>query len=74
MTEWKTSVEAMRAAFAAAGLDPTGIDLEWLAGIKDETERKVASFRGDPDFLAAAPAFNPPETMKPRQGGSDGAA
>jgi hypothetical protein len=74
MTQTRTSVEAMRAAFAAAGLDPTGIDLEWLAGIKDETDRKIASFRTDPDFLAAAPAFNPPETAKPRQGGSDGAA
>lgn len=69
MTQYKTSLEAMRAAFAAAGLDPTGIDLEWLAGIKDDTDRKVASFRTDPDFLSAVPAFNPPETAKLREGG-----
>jgi hypothetical protein len=71
MTEGKTGADAMRAAFAAAGLDPAGIDLEWLAGIYDETKLKVASFRTDPDFLAAVPAFNPPATAALREGSGE---
>jgi hypothetical protein len=47
--------------FAMAGLDPTGIDLAWLAGIRIETEEKVAAYRGTIGFVAAEPAFNPPE-------------
>lgn len=51
---------AMRQAFMAAGLDPAGVDLEKLAGIRDETERKIAAYRASPGFATAVPAFNPP--------------
>jgi hypothetical protein len=53
--------QALERDFAAAGLDPTGIDLAWLAGIRTETEDKIVSNRGTAGFAAAKPAFTPPE-------------
>jgi hypothetical protein len=47
--------------FATAGLDPTGIDLAWLARIRTETEEKMAAYRATTGFVDAEPAFNPPE-------------
>ena len=53
--------EALLRDLIAAGLDPIGLDLATLAGIRTETERKVASHRGEDGFLMAEPAFNPPK-------------
>jgi hypothetical protein len=53
------------ALLAAAGIDPTGLDLPWLAKLKAETEAMIAAGRDEPDFPKAAPAFNPPERMPP---------
>jgi hypothetical protein len=65
----KDSDEAALARdFAAAGLDPTGIDLAWLAGIRTETEAKIASYRGAEGFGTADPAFNPPKILPDRTG------
>lgn len=60
MTHAEAPAESLKAALVAAGLDPTGLDLEFLAVIKDETEQRIAAHRSDPGYGAAAPAFNPP--------------
>lgn len=74
MTDEGTGTEALQAAFLAAGLDPTGIDLAWLAGVKEETERKIASYRTAPGFTEADPAFNPLARADLANGETDGAA
>ena len=61
MAHAETTAESLKAALVAAGIDPTGLDLAFLAGIKDETEQRIAAHRSDPGYTAAAPAFNPPK-------------
>lgn len=73
MTDDGNGAETLRAAFVAAGLDPIGIDLAWLAEVKEETERKIASYRGALGFAEADPAFNPPAKTDLPRGGPDGA-
>jgi hypothetical protein len=77
MSDAKTTaeVEALRQAFADAGLDPAGIDLAWLARFKINTEASIAAARSDPAFAAAKPAFVRPGFMvRQSRGGDDGAA
>ena len=65
-------VQALRRAFAEAGLDPTGIDLAWLADFKRDTEEKIAAARRQAGFDEAVPTFiQPPAGAR---GGRDGAA
>ena len=61
MAHQKAETSTLERDFATAGLDPTGIDLVWLAGIRTETEEKMASYRVTIGFVDAEPAFNPPE-------------
>ena len=61
MADAGTTADDLRAALVAAGLDPTGLDLEFLAYLKDVTEQRIAAHRTDAGFIGAAPAFNPPE-------------
>ena len=63
MATKRSSAAALKREFEAAGLDPTGIDLAWLAGIREETEEKIASYRATDGFALADPAFNPPATQ-----------
>ena len=60
MAQAETTAETLKTALVAAGLDPTGLDLEYLAEIKDETEQRIAAHRSDRGYTAAAPGFNPP--------------
>ena len=53
-------VEELRHELVAAGLDPTGLDLARLVGIRMETEQKIAGHRTEPGSTAAPRAFNPP--------------
>ena len=42
-----------------SGLDPTGIDLEWLQSVKVDAEQAIEQFRkDDPAFASALPAFS----------------
>ena len=71
MTTPDDAVEALREAFARAGLDPAGIDLAWLAAFKRDTEEKIAAARREPGFVEARPTFIQPAAGA--QGGRDGA-
>lgn len=53
----ENAVEALRRAFVDAGLDPTGIDLEWMSAFKLDTEARIAAGRADPAFARAKPFF-----------------
>jgi hypothetical protein len=65
-------VQALQQAFADVGLDPTGIDLAWLADFKRDTEEKIAQARRQEGFVEAVPTFvQPPAGAR---GGRDGAA
>lgn len=55
------AVDSLRCALEAAGLDPSGLDLDELAAIKLETEAKIARYRTIPDFGTATPVFFPPD-------------
>jgi hypothetical protein len=47
------STDAVRAKLERLGLDPAGVDLEWLARVKHDTEEQIIEHRGDTDFAAA---------------------
>ena len=49
--------DTIRQALERSGLDPGGIDLAWLAGIKLGAEQRIAGFHADPALAAALPAF-----------------
>ena len=68
MATKESDAEALARDFAAIGLDPTGIDLAWLAGIRTETEAKIASYRTAEGFGTADPAFDPPDILPDRSG------
>ena len=53
-------LEALRRDLISAGLDPTGLDLAMLVGVRKETEKAIAKHRDEPEYAAATPAFNPP--------------
>ena len=48
--------EAIRKALERLGLDPSGVDLAWIAHVMQDTEQHIAERRGMPEFAAAAPA------------------
>ena len=54
-------VEALRRDLITAGLDPTGLDLAMLVGVRLETEKVIIKHRGEPEYAGATPAFNPPQ-------------
>jgi hypothetical protein len=54
MTSTKAlSVGEIHAMLEQLGLDPGGVDLEWLARVKHDTEERIAEHRRDPAFGAA---------------------
>ena len=48
------SAEAVRAILERLGLDPNGVDLEWIARVKHDTEQRIAEYRNGPAFAAAS--------------------
>ena len=59
MAASESDATALRQAFVEVGIDPTGIDLAWLAELKAETERQISAARADLDFPSALPIFAP---------------
>jgi hypothetical protein len=47
------SPEGIKAMLERVGLDPSRVDLEWLARIKHDTELKIAEQKSTPEFAAA---------------------
>jgi hypothetical protein len=43
MAASESEATALRRAFVEVGIDPTGIDLAWLAEVKAETERQISA-------------------------------
>jgi hypothetical protein len=69
----ESKTEAVGRAFAAAGLDATGIDLASLAVLKIDTENQIALGRKDLGFTAAKPAASIPRSVSsPAKGAGDG--
>jgi hypothetical protein len=60
-------VEALRRDLISAGLDPTGLDLATLVGVRMETESAITKHRDEPEYAAATPAFNPPLVAEVRR-------
>lgn len=56
MPTHELSPDAIRAALERLGLDPTGVDLAWIAHVMHDTEQRIAEHRSGPEFAAAAPA------------------
>jgi hypothetical protein len=53
--------DTVRAALERLGLDPTGVDLAWLARVKHDTEQRIDDCRRSPEFSAIlALAAEPP--------------
>jgi hypothetical protein len=66
MNNADSQLEVLRRDLIAAGLDPTGLDLAMLVGIRVETEKIIAGHRDEPEYAAATPAFNPPQEPSQR--------
>jgi hypothetical protein len=62
MPDCELSPDAIRAALERLGLDPTGVDLAWLANVIHDTEQRIADYRKGPEFAAilALSAVPPP--------------
>ena len=63
MSDAGARAKALEGALTAAGIDPEGLDLEWLAQLKVETETMIDAGRGEPGFAEAVPAWNPPARL-----------
>jgi hypothetical protein len=70
----ESELEALGRAFAAVGLDATGIDLVSLAVLKVDTENQIAAGRRDPGFATAKPASAVPKSVSSAKGAVDGAS
>jgi hypothetical protein len=53
MVEPILSVEEIRALLVRKGLDPEGVDLEWIARINHDTERRIAEHKAGTEFADA---------------------
>jgi hypothetical protein len=53
MSADELSPDVIRAALERLGLDPTGVDLTWLAWVKHDTEQRLAEHRRSPEFAPA---------------------
>ena len=73
MSDADRGAQALEGALAAAGIDPAGLDLAWLARLKAETEAMIDAGRREPGFGDAVPAWNPPARLA-AEGGRDDAA
>jgi hypothetical protein len=47
------ATDAIRTALLGLGLDPNGVDLDWIAQVKHDTEQRIAEYRHDAEFAAA---------------------
>jgi hypothetical protein len=45
--------DAIRTALLRLGLDPNGVDLDWIAQVKQDTEQRIAEYRQGAEFAAA---------------------
>ncbi len=52
----RTGIAALEAELVRLGVPVEGLDLAWLAQVRDETERTIAELRQDERFAAALPA------------------
>jgi hypothetical protein len=53
MSTDELSPDVIRAALERLGLEPTGVDLAWLAWVKHDAEQQIAEHRRSPEFAAA---------------------
>jgi transcriptional regulator with XRE-family HTH domain len=55
--------DEIRAALLGLGLDPNGVDLDWIVRVKQDTEQRIAEYRKDAEFAAvvAVSALPPPD-------------
>lgn len=47
------ATDAIRTALLRLGLDPSGVDLDWIARVKQDTEQRIAEYRQDAEFATA---------------------
>jgi hypothetical protein len=57
MSTEPANADSVRQELERTGIDPAGIDLAWLAGIKLNAEQRIAAFRADPALADMLPAF-----------------
>lgn len=53
MSQHALSTDAIRILLEREGLDPAGVDLEWIARIKHDTEQRIGEHKDAAEFAAA---------------------